>query len=70
MFSHYSDPRMTPSEGMPWRPQRLDALLEEPFDQMSTQQANDMLARLGEMLERLTSLEAELDELTERALVS
>lgn len=55
---------------MPWRPQRLDALLEEPFDQMSTQQANDMLARLGEMLERLTSLEAELDELTERALVS
>lgn len=61
---------MTPSEGMPWRPQRLDPLLEESFDQMSAQQANDVLGRLGEMLEQLASLEAELDELTERAPVS
>ena len=55
---------------MPWRPQRLDPLLEESFDQMSAQQANDVLGRLGEMLEQLASLEAELDELTERAPVS
>ena len=54
---------------MPWRPQRLDSFLEESFDQMSTQQANDVLGRLGEMLDRLAGLEAELDELTERALV-
>lgn len=54
---------MTPGESRPWQPERLDDLLEEPFERMEALRGEILLRRLDEIWDELDRIEMELDEL-------
>jgi len=55
---------------MRWQPERLDDLLEEPFEEIERMVQDDILARLDLMKHTLDEIEAELDQIIEERNVS
>lgn len=62
---NYSGLGMERVEGTPWRPRRLDELLDEPFEKLEERRAAHALTKLDELYRRLTEIEAELDVMVE-----
>jgi hypothetical protein len=55
------------SEGIPWQPQRIDELLDEPFERIEEHRADAVLSRLDELDRQLDLIERDLDTLLETA---
>lgn len=57
---------MNSVEGTPWRPTRLDDMLDEPFTELERRRNEIALERLDRLEATLVELERDLDEMLEQ----
>lgn len=68
--AHYDEGMDDSANLVPWQPQSLEELIEEPFQRLERALEHHALARLERMEEELAEMELELDQFLAKARIS